>query len=444
MLDKSTLKNLIQYPEKITKEIAQELQEITKKYPFFAWGHTLLTHFAQQNEQKLYADSLKKASIHSFSRNALRNFLKNKSSEIAQNLKVEDIIGEKKNTQVEEEKSFFDSFLTENEQQEIQTPKEDDFFVHISPQEETPIYEYALINEGKAIGLHYEGKNTEAIFMYRKLAQIYPDKKAYYKEQLLEMLGNDRYKFKEEIKVFENPLTQKEENQMLGIKEEIIEDETKEEKTNILTEKIETSTEEKTNILTEKIETSTEEKTNIVTEKIETSTEEKTNIVTEKIETLTEEKTNILTEKIETLTEEKTEILTEKIISKSEQNIPEDIYDVEKYFHTLEEQAINAFVNKNYKEALRLYEDLEIQNEKRADYYVKQMDAIVLTPSLERSFIKNIYFDHTRSNEWTEELAIKLYTHERSAEAIFIYEKLIDTNPKKEKYYRAQMAVITQ
>ncbi len=425
MLDKYTLKNLIQNPEKITKEIAQELQEITKKYPFFAWGHTLLTHFAQQNEQKLYADRLKKASIHSFSRNALRKFLKNKSSEIAQNLKVEDIIGEKKNAVVEEEKSFFDSFLNENEKQDIQTPKEDDFFAHILPQEETPVYEYSLINEGKAIGLHYEGKDTEAILMYRKLAQIYPDKKVYYKEQLLEMLGNDRYKFKEEIKVFENPLTQKEENQMLGISPIIQEEESP------LTPEGGTNAQE-----AEK-----KEETPVIEVKEETpviEVKEETPVIEVK------EETPAIEVKEETPVIEIKGLETPPLGAGGLGHTPQDISNLEEYFYGLEIQALQAFVNKNHREALRLYEDLQIQNEKRSDYYIQQMDAIVMTPSLERSPIRNIYFDHTRSNEWTEELAIKLYTHERSAEAIFIYEKLIDINPKKEKYYRAQMAVITQ
>ncbi|NJO01801.1 MAG: tetratricopeptide repeat protein, partial [Bacteroidia bacterium] len=61
--------------------------------------------------------------------------------------------------------------------------------------ENTP--NYKNLNEGKAMGLYYDGKVKEAIEMYENLMAAYPDKHSYYHDQLITLVGPDYEKYKD-------------------------------------------------------------------------------------------------------------------------------------------------------------------------------------------------------------------------------------------------------
>jgi tetratricopeptide (TPR) repeat protein len=92
------------------------------------------------------------------------------------------------------------SYFTEIKPSDNQS---DAFFEDIDNQEVIPVLEehpvYESINEGKALGLYYDGKVQESISMYQQLMEMYPQKRDYYEIQLKELLGNKIYLYNVDI-----------------------------------------------------------------------------------------------------------------------------------------------------------------------------------------------------------------------------------------------------
>lgn len=392
-------------------------------------------------------------------------------------------------------------------QDDIETKEDNEtsaFFENLD-QDGHPLYE--VVNEGVAMGLYYDGNIIASIKMYKKLMLLYPSKKDYFKEQLISLLGKKIYSYQNELAdldrldeksedILKEEITNQPENLIETIENNDYEWELE------LEEFVNNSSEEAINIIENKSNSSltntedenngyqTEDETIIFNiqnkeEKIEPEKSEiKLQIVSE-IQPIEKEETQFISpmtvifeENNQKNTNERTQKEEEKsffdtfntsvntnitsstitkvfpeivpiIENKSEEKQEIIEQEVEIIENWTESQAIFYFQQGKNEQSIQVYEKLiELYPDKKM-YFEKQIKAITSQKTHElkdeKAVITPIQFSPhtTENNEYSEELALRLFAQGRVSEAIFVYEKLSDLYPNKNNYYLSQIKVMT-
>jgi len=307
------------------------------------------------------------------------------------------------------------------------------FFEHIVPDGQP---DYLHFNEGLALGLYYDNKVPEAIDMYKKLMEIYPERREYYQEQVMMLVGKKIYNASfEQI----NKTSPKE--IVLEIQPEaqiVVEPETE---TQVV---IEPETE--TQVV---IEPETE--TQVVVEP-ETERQQSIQDFFEdiEIEPISQISRNLAINTNAYLTNEEKPFFDDiedfaiAPIEKIETPQPDaTTIDAEVVFLT-ESQAISLFNQGKMQDAIAIYDQLIKQNPPKTSYYQSQIRVLretiqeALRPA-KKSVMEN---KPAENEEPSEDLAIRYFTMERTAEAIAIYEQLMEKHPEKRKHYLRQIDVL--
>ena len=117
--------------------------------------------------------------------------------------------------------------------------------------------------------------------------------------------------------------------------------------------------------------------------------------------------------------------------------------DEEAIFLT-ESQAIALFNQGKLEGAVDVYEQLITQNPIKTGYYQSQIRVLreTMREVLRPAKTPSTELKPTDNEEVTEDLAIRFFSMERTAEAIAIYEKLMEKYPEKRKHYQRQIEVL--
>ncbi|TAE08137.1 MAG: hypothetical protein EAZ95_17530 [Bacteroidetes bacterium] len=346
----------------------------------------------------------------------------------------------------------------------------DAFFEDIAIPEGVP--DYLHYNEGIALGLYYDGKEKEAIEMYKKLMEFYPEKKDYYQEEAIMLVGKKAY-----FASFENVPAKTTEAKQAGEQENLptaqtetlptVEAEQAGEQEALPTAQTETlpavevvQAGEQENLPTAQTETlptvETEqageqenlptaqntENTNIheFFEHIETPVEVSHKPEIPQNEYLTEEERPFFDsiEKLEASEPVQTELPPLEIVQTDSPTI-----DEEAVFLT-ESQAIAFFNQGKLDASVNTYEQLIKQNPIKTAYYESQIRVLreTMREALRPAKKKVVDTRPTEDEELSEDLAIRLFTQDKMAEAIAIYEQLIEHNPSKRMHYLRQIEVL--
>jgi tetratricopeptide (TPR) repeat protein len=337
----------------------------------------------------------------------------------------------------------------ESEKQEV-TENIDAFFEDITVPEGQP--DYLHYNEGIALGLYYDGKEKEAIEMYKKLMEFYPEKKEYYQEQVIMLVGKRAYMASFEPKV-QVPVIE------TAPKEEVISSPT--ESVGVPTLDIESSMEEA--ITLEALESEfTKPHADIPLEIVETQEESTDGNIHEFFEDIeTHEKI------IPTVEQPKNEYFTEEELPffdsiehlELSENVPVDlppleipidlpnteiVFANEEAIFLTESQAIAYFNQGKLELAISTYDQLIRQNPIKTSYYESQIRVLRETMREALRPPKKVVAEirPIENEEVSEDLAIRLFTQDKTAEAIAVYEKLIEKNPNKRMHYLRQIEVL--
>jgi tetratricopeptide (TPR) repeat protein len=333
----------------------------------------------------------------------------------------------------------------EPEKQEV-TENIDAFFEDITLPEGQP--DYLHYNEGIALGLYYDGKEKEAIEMYKKLMEFYPEKKEYYQEQVIMLVGKRAYMASFEPKM-QVPIVE------TAPKEEVISSPT--ENVGVPTLDIESSMEEA--IALETLEQNTNNIPLEIVEAQEEPIDSNIHEFFEDIDTHEEIIPTIEQPKNERFTEEELPFfdsiehlnLSESVpVELPPLEMPLDLpatetipADEEAIFLT-ESQAIAYFNQGKLELAISIYDQLIRQNPIKTSYYESQIRVLRETMREALRPPKKVVAEirPIENEEVSEDLAIRLFTQDKTAEAIAVYEKLIEKNPNKRMHYLRQIEVL--
>lgn len=497
---------LINRPADISENDLEKLEEIVNKYPYCQVAHVLIAKYAQEKESILAPQKIKKAAMHTYNRNTLRKFLNGNSKpntvkiNIPQNIQAqtntpekenllqekpieENLIIEKSNEQ-DYSKSFFDTLNLEDDAT-LTAKNEDNLYLNdtitisnekndaiseIKTQENPSVFfegienisnekvnmdsmaslpehpDFETVNEGKALGLFYEGKKKEAVQMYRHLMEMYPEKSEYYHENMMDLVGN-KYILRE---IENTPDTS--------------EDSTKPTISDVIAEPEKTITAEDFNeiALPLDIQTPTAE------ESIEVNKAK--HLHEEPISEFEQDFFDNHSEAVNQITEDENEHFAQLISLDAEHDQEEiiDTYnpleevtpllDVEEntiitedknksFFDTITDTSTqveeNGFFESIEPKAIQENEILEIPRNFIVEDELSQIEnkttnEIAFEIPIQSEEINNQEEEHY----YSESEAILLFNQGKNQEAIFIYEKLIQSNPSKANYYANQIQVL--
>jgi tetratricopeptide (TPR) repeat protein len=489
--------HFLKQPDKITENDLELLEEFSVRFPYCQLVHTLIALYTHQSKSMLAPQKLRQAATYSLHRNILEKIIyqklviQNRNTDATSNDIILNHITSKE-IDTPEKESFFDTF--ESQLEENATNKEEKnidesaiFFENLDNNEH-PIYE--AVNEGVAMGLYYDGNVLSSIKMYKKLMLLYPSKKDYYKEQLLSLLGKKAFIYKEELADLENLEEHAEEilapePPPLCEPELYIEDFVNNSSNTPQEEWIFEGNENlflKTNPTHETPESNIEDEIleNFSSEnEVDKSLEEKNE---EKIENETPKEINFIINEEKIIDNQETEevyIAPTQAIFKEEKLIgnnneisffdtleipnqtqktmtkvfPEENQKIEEFIVELpenitENDAIIYFQKGDLKTAILAYQKLKEQNPSKTNYYQKQIEILNAQGKEDlrttEQNVESIQFSPhaTQDNEYTEELALKLFAQGRISECIFIYEKLAELYPHKKEYYESQIEIM--
>ncbi len=345
--------------------------------------------------------------------------------------KVEEIKPEEiKPEEIKEEEVKTEEVKTEEKVPEELKPEEskpeevstDAFFEGIVPDGQP---DYIHFNEGRALGLYYDGKEKEAMDMYKKLMEIYPEKKAYYQEEVIMLVGKKNYKIY--FDGYDLPAPKIEVQTLPEIPLEIVEN-TTDTTINSFFEDIETTPE----IQNVSLSTLSEPAKEQLTE------EEKPFFEAIPLEIPVE------VEKIEIPQEQQqpTPIVELEKLEMPQAQTPEKV-DEEAIFLT-ENQAVAFFNQGKLDLAIGIYDQLIIQNPIKKAYYESQIRVLrdTLQEALRPAKKPSIPAQNPDEEALSEDLAIRLFMQEKTEEAIEVYEKLIEYYPEKRTYFLKQIEVL--
>ena len=302
--------------------------------------------------------------------------------------------------------------------------------------------DYTHLNEGIALGLYYDGKEKEAIDMYKKLIELYPDRQEYYQEQLITLIGKTAYQKNIAPLI---PKIQKNEAPQVIPKDISEASVILLEKDRIVAQgELEVSENIEKQDLTPVIDGIKEEAffENIGTQK---ALEEPGEIVK-----LTAEEKPFFEGVIAQASEGVAGQSEEEIIIASQPLDKINITEIEdqdaQVILLTESQAIALFNQGKLLDAVEVYQQLGKQNPIKTSYYESQI--ALLQKSIDDNIKVQNATEQTPSAtivenaEINEGVAIRLFTQGKIVEAIAIYEQLIVLNPDKTKHYLRQIDVL--
>ncbi len=185
-MNKDTLSSILDRPEQITEYEVELLDEIVASYPYCQVAHLLIAKYAQDKESMLAPQKIRKAASFAYDRYALRQFL-NGAMPFSSN-------------------GHTPSSLTPSEPQTSPTSepvskpsqREEALKEHVEPEETVQNARVELgnipeedLNENTALDRFNEGRLSEAVSIYKELAERHPEKKPYYYSQLSILTGDD-------------------------------------------------------------------------------------------------------------------------------------------------------------------------------------------------------------------------------------------------------------
>lgn len=343
---------------------------------------------------------------------------------------------------------------------------------------------YEEINEGKALGLFYDGKIEEARQMYKQLIDMYPENREHFQDQLNNLIKEDHpEKVSEEaLNLEEEKLpdlpsletTISEENQSPEVSQEPEANQATEENNSFFDKvKEETFVYEnpyaKPDIPQADLSTTPPESAP-VSESIpesepktesepEPSPEPKSEILPEQehIPNETEENNNAsffdsIVEEANPTSEPPKVVPTVKAVEEAPVSEPEES-DMEQRFteddntYEDESQAILLFNQGQNEQAIKIYESLMKRNPQKASYYLSQIDVLkdsqnAFVEQLEKPPVPEDQKVDPDKEEIGERLAIQLFNQGDTDEAIEVYEKLMRKFPEKRNYYASQIEIL--
>ncbi len=281
--------------------------------------------------------------------------------------------------------------------------------------------DYENINEGKAMGLYYDGQIEEAKAMYQRLIELYPDKSAYYQEQLNTLIGPDTN-------------TPEDTSQNQSFFEGIQEPESTSEDNSSATGSNDDANLPETNQWESPQENGqSPEVENQHTDSFFDQIGQEEQSPQTEFEP-TDASSNGLEGQNGVQTEESYEL------------------DTEDSDYLNENQAILLFNQGNNEEAIQIYENLIQKNPQKASYYRRQISVLqdsIQTfespqPREEASTLSEStqLDDGSTPEELNEHLAIRLFNAGKTEEAIDVYEKLMVKHPEKRDYFSSQIEIL--
>ncbi|MCU0446555.1 MAG: tetratricopeptide repeat protein [Microscillaceae bacterium] len=336
---------------------------------------------------------------------------------------------------------------TFNEQFVATQPETDPFFADIENLPHVEGHEiYEDINVGKALGLFYDDKISESIRMFNQLMRLYPAKKAEYEEELLDLLGKKAHLYNlqtGELKSAGKPT--------LTITNPPQED-TPEQNPNI------------------NIQNSDNQ---VVSNTFETNITEVSDLNVDAI------LPNVAYEKPDDLSENTSQSIDNEVVSQSdfnafsleERDLPlENLPDLNG-FNSSESTAqtwSNDLAEKPLETSAGNLEDTT-HSENSSSFFDQIAENEPFNEEFKQSFTPNTHITEVsveagsvakevlsdltdfkpkttnleiEKNYFTESEAILLFNQGKNAEAIKIYESLINRNPQKSAYYQSQIKVL--
>lgn len=526
-MDKVVLVDLLENPGNISENDLERLEDIVANYPYCQIAHQLIAKYTKDKESMLAPQKIRRAASYAYNRVLFRKLIERQYQEIDEKetgqefitedklLKEQSTLSEKNLQEIDLESpleesphiaSFFDSIENLAEKPAaMESPQE------MIPEKKTePPVQQSLtsneeITEENAMALFNKGKEAEAILIYKKLIELNPEKRGYYRSQLSILTGDDSYLFYDEeehslhIPPHHNPFDEKEDSTLVQLStkdkvdESSVQNQEPESFQEINTDKQEVSQDDLTNAYFENIQ---EEK--IITTDIQTPTP--TEALTAEI--LEEPSTTSLQDFVNLKEEEPTiEPVEEAFIQEKTEEAtpivqPFDVADKE----VTEEEALKFFREGNEEKAVEIYKKLIRIFPEKKGYYLNQLSILVDDEALLRSldhpeesesttqlsekedalsgdaetpsgqsFFDTLSLDLTSekkeshqneepdflnkeeipkteeqpfTDEASESQAILYFNQGKIQEAISVYETLIEKNPYKSSYYRSQIAVL--
>ncbi|MDX2302124.1 MAG: tetratricopeptide repeat protein [Microscillaceae bacterium] len=294
--------------------------------------------------------------------------------------------------------------------------------------ESLPSSVYEDINEGKAMGLYYDGKTEEAQAMYLQLMELYPDKKAHYQEQLNDLIG-----IKPKTSYNESDNTQNLSKTIIPADEKSFFEgiNTLEDASSLPPD----NTQNHAEVFPEKDNSSAK---GSFFDMIES--EFKNNPIT-----------NFPTPDL--IQDDTSDAVPD--VSSLE---PVGLDNKEETDYINESEAIMLFNQGKNAEAIRIYESLIVKNPQKASYYRSQINVLretelglnpenALSKKTEDSLQNQSgSFTPIDLDAYTEEIseraAIQLFNLGNTGEAIAVYEKLILKFPEKKSYFLSQIEIL--
>lgn len=313
------------------------------------------------------------------------------------------------------------------------TENTDAFFEDIVPAGQP---DYIHFNEGLALGLYYDGKEKEAMDMYKKLMEFYPEKRDYYRDEVIMLVGKKTYKsyFDDFIQSEPQNSPAQETAVIENFKDTVVFD----------IEASKNLPEEMPQISLQIEETGNQNTVNSFFEDIE-SESENTNTFESPPTTYLSEEEKPYFDNIESLTfpESIADLPPLEIPAPEEAHALPTAIDAEAIFLT-ENQAIAFFNQGKLDLAVDIYEQLIKQNPIKTAYYESQIRVLreTIRETLRPAKKVETQTQSDENEEPSEDLAIRLFMQEKTAEAIGVYEKLIELNPNKRTYFLRQIEVL--
>lgn len=213
MIDSSALLKFVNEPKDITLNDIMHLENLTKKYPFFQLGYSLIAKGFHSKAPDIANDAIKKAATYALSRNALRKVIENeidwvvtstsKYSEKSEDLETVSISSEKAEIELIEAIANSNNFEVLNEQlklidqfiknepriNKINLPSEDEEVVDLS--ESSTTLSKPLFTESFAKILVKQARFKDATEVYANLVEQNPEKSTYFAGKIDEI--NKKY-----------------------------------------------------------------------------------------------------------------------------------------------------------------------------------------------------------------------------------------------------------
>ena len=356
---------------------------------------------------------------------------------------------------------------------------------HSSSTDSTTSSVYEEYNEGKAMGLYYDGKIDEAIAMYKKLMELYPEKSTHYQEQLNALVGSKASDdAPQDQNTEETTTTNTDQSFFEGIDNQ---DDTSESPVNDVPETqspfdntSDTSMNDEPEAQSLSDDTINQDSSNNNLDSTADSLENTLIDTPKNEETVTDSTTSddsnqSFFDQINSNDNQDTPpTLSSELANNSNEDLTSSVPDVtslepigldnaEETDYINESEAIMLFNQGKNAEAIKIYEMLIHKNPQKASYYRSQINVLKdtaesenkstqtepepsFTPEPEKNTQEEDNFTPLDLDASTEEIseraAIHLFNLGNTEEAVAVYEKLMLKYPDKKSYFLSQIEIL--